>query len=222
MQKSGSGKLDEDVEKFCNELRPLEDIYYLEHKYNDELISLAKKFNLLGMPLKKKYGGREADNMIYAQALARIGMEGTGIRTFFSGHSSLSQKTIQKFGTEEQKKRYLIPSAKGKPILAFALTEPEAGSNPLGLKMTYKDKGKYYLLNGVKYLISNAGIADAIIVFARGQNKKISAFVIDTNKEGFAKEDMISKMGMPTTNTGMFELEDYKVPKNNLLGKKDD
>ena len=110
----------------------------------------------------------------------------------------------------------------GKIILAFALTEPDAGSDPLSLKMTYEDKGDHYLLNGIKYLITNAGIADAIITFARGPDKWISAFLVDTHKEGIEREDMEAKMGMPTTNTGMFELTDYVVPKENLLGNVDD
>ena len=185
MKNKGHDKLFSDIEQFCNNLRPLEDICYLEHKYNDKLISLAKKFSLLGMPVKRKYKGREADNKMYVRAMERIGVEGTGIRTFFSGHSSLGQKTIQKFGNEQQKKKYLVPSTKGNLILAFALTEPEAGSNPLGLKMRYRKSGRHYILNGVKYLISNAGIADAVIVFARGPDKRISAFIIDSNKKGF-------------------------------------
>ena len=153
-------KLFRDVENFCKELRPIEDLCYLEHKHNDKLIPLAKKFNLLGMPVKNR--GRNAGNIAYTKSLARIAMEGTGIRTFFSGHSSLGQKTVQKFCSNSQKIKYLNPSVKGKIIFAFALTEPEAGSNPLSLKMTYKEKEGEYVLNGVKYLISNAGIADAI------------------------------------------------------------
>ena len=212
-------KLFRDVENFCKELRPIEDLCYLEHKHNDKLIPLAKKFNLLGMPVKNR--GRNAGNIAYTKSLARIAMEGTGIRTFFSGHSSLGQKTVQKFCSNSQKIKYLNPSVKGKIIFAFALTEPEAGSNPLSLKMTYKEKEGEYVLNGVKYLISNAGIADAIITFARGPNKKISAFLVETNRKGIIREDMTAKMGMPTTNTGMFELKNYKIPKENLLGKKD-
>jgi len=212
-------KLFRDVENFCKELRPVEDLCYLEHKHNDKLIPLARKFNILGMPVKNH--GRNTGNIAYTKSLARIAMEGTGIRTFFSGHSSLGQKTVQRFANENQKKKYLLPSVKGKIIFAFALTEPEAGSNPLSLKMTYKEKNGEYVLNGVKYLISNAGIADAIITFARGPNKKISAFLVETNRKGIMREDMAAKMGMPTTNTAMFELKNYKIPKENLLGKKD-
>jgi len=215
-------RLKRDVDSFCTKLRPVEDVFYLEHKYNDKLIPLASKNNVLGMPVKKKYGGRGASNLEYTKHIARIAREGTGPRTFFSGHTALGQKPIQKFGSESLKKKYLVPSTKGKMTFAMALTEPEAGSDPLSLKMTYKEKDGHYVLDGIKYLISNAGIADAIIVFARGPNKKISAFVIDTDKPGIQREDIVAKMGMPSSNTGMFELKNYKVPKSNLLGKKDE
>ena len=212
----------EDVQHFCDNLRPLEDIFYLEHKYNDQLIPLARESNILGMPVKEQYGGRGLTSLLYAEAMERIAAEGAGIRTFFSGHSSLGQKTLQHFGTDLQKQRYLVPSTRGEIILAFALTEPDAGSEPLSMTMNWEDKGDYYLLNGVKYLISNAGVADVIITFARGSDGWISAFLVDTREEGIEREDLAAKMGMPTTNTGMFELTDYRVPRENLLGKKDD
>jgi alkylation response protein AidB-like acyl-CoA dehydrogenase len=114
----------------------------------------------------------------------------------------------------------LPASTKGEKILAFGLTEPEAGSNPLEMKMTYEEKGGQYILNGVKYLISNAGIAHAIVTFAYPKNGgRISAFIVDTDKDGILRQDLTTKLGMPTANTGLFELDDYPVPKENMLGK---
>ncbi|MEM0365368.1 MAG: acyl-CoA dehydrogenase family protein [Candidatus Nitrosocaldus sp.] len=212
----------EDVDRFCKELRPIEDLAYLERKHNDMLIPLAKKYNLLGMIVPKDYGGREASNLTYVKALERIGMEGSGIRSFFSVHTSLAQRLLMRYGSEEQKERYLKPSARGDKIFAFALTEPDAGSNPLEMRSIYKeDENGGYMLNGTKYLITNATIADAIIVFARhnANSMRMSAFIIDTDREGIEREPLIAKMGTPTTDTGMFELKGYKVPKGNLLGK---
>lgn len=209
------------VNDFCEKLRPTEDVCYLEHRFNAQTIPLAKEFNILGLPVPKEFDGRGADNFTYIKALERIGMEGSGIRTIFSVHSSLTQKTLMRFGTDEQKERYLKPSAKGEIIFAFALTEPDAGSNPLELKMSFKKDSNSYILNGTKYLISNANIADAIIVFAKSANNGMSSFIIDTNKEGIEREELVSKMGTPTTNTGMFELNDYRVPKENIIGKED-
>ena len=210
----------QDVEAFCQELRPIEELCYVERRFNDQLIPLARKYDLLGMPVPQAYGGREADAVTYALALARIGREGTGVRTFFSGHSSIGQFPIVMFGNAQQKERYLPATCRGDLICAFGLTEPEAGSNPLEMQMTYEERADGYRLNGVKYLISNGGIAHLIVTFAYPANRKgrISAFLVETGQPGFACEDLHAKMGMPTANTAMFELRDYPVPKGNLLG----
>lgn len=209
-----------DVDNFCEKLRPIADVCYLEHKFNDQIIPLAKEFNILGLPVPKEFDGRGADIFTYIEAFKRIGIEGTGIRTVFSVQSSLVQKTLMRFGTDDQKERYLKPSAKGEIIFAFGLTEPDAGSNPLELKMNFKKDQDSYFLNGTKYLISNATIADAIIVFAKNTiDGKMSAFMIDTDKEGIEKEELVSKMGTPTIDTGMFELTDYKVAVKNMVGE---
>ncbi len=220
LDEAGRGKLLRDVDSFCMELRPTEELAYVEHRYNDQLIPLARKYDLLGVPVEEEYGGRGADAVEYTRALIRIGMEGTGVRTFFSGHTSIGQVPIQSFGNEDQKEKYLRPSARGEKVLAFALTEPEAGSDPLEMQMTFESKGDHYVLNGTKYLISNAGIAHAIVTFAypKGRRDRISAFIVDADGEGMTKEDLIAKLGMPTSNTAMFELRDYVVPRENVLG----
>jgi alkylation response protein AidB-like acyl-CoA dehydrogenase len=208
-----------DVEAFCQEIRPIEELCYVEHTFNSQVLPLARKHNLLGMILPPAYGGRGADTATYVRAIARIGQEGTGVRTFFSGHISIGQYEILTWGTEDQKRRYLPAAARGEKILAFGLTEPEAGSNPLEMQMTYECTGDHFLLTGVKYLISNAGIAHAIVTFAKGRNGRVSAFIVDTGGKGFTREDLTAKMGMPTSNTAMFELEKYPVPAANLLGE---
>jgi alkylation response protein AidB-like acyl-CoA dehydrogenase len=210
-----------DVEAFCTELRPTEELCYVEHRFNDQLVPLAKKHNILAMPVPVEYGGRGADTVAYARALARIGREGTGVRTFFSGHTSIGQYPIMTWGNDDQKKRYLPPAARGDKILAFGLTEPDAGSNPLEMTSTYERKGDQFLLNGVKYLISNGGIANAVVCFAypKGGKGRISAFIVDTTGPTFAAEDLTAKMGMPTANTAMFEMTNHPVPANNLLGE---
>jgi alkylation response protein AidB-like acyl-CoA dehydrogenase len=209
-----------DVDAFCEEIRPTEELCYLEHRFNAESVTLARKYNLLGMGVPKKYGGREADALTYSRIMARIGREGSGLRTLFSAHSSIGQYPIVRFGNEDQKHRYLPPSSHGKKIMAFGLTEPDAGSNPLEMKSTYRRDGNRFLLNGIKYLISNGGIADAIVVFAYPETgpRRVSAFVLDTNGSGIEREDMAAKLGLPTCNTAMFQLSDYAVPAENLLG----
>ncbi len=215
-------RLLKDVDEFCKELRPIEDVCYLERRYNDQLIPLAKKYNILGMHLPKEFNGRGADEYTYVKALVRIGMEGSGIRSFFSAHSSLAQKVLLKYGNDYHYENYLKPSTRGDVILAFALTEPDAGSNPLEMRSTAKVDGEYYILNGTKYLITNSTIADAIVVFAKTSGDRISAFVIDTNNEYMEREELVAKMGTPTTDTGMFEMRNYKVSREHLLGKEGD
>ncbi|HWG46930.1 MAG TPA: acyl-CoA dehydrogenase family protein [Gemmataceae bacterium] len=208
-----------DVEAFCQEIRPVEELCYVEHRFNDQVLPLGRKYNILGMPVPKEYGGRGADTVSYSRALARIGREGTGVRTFFSGHTSIGEYPILTWGNEEQKRRYLPAACRGEKILAFGLTEPEAGSNPLEMQTTYERHGDHFILNGVKYLISNGGIADAVVSFAYPKDGgRISAFIVDRGP-GFVSEDLTAKMGMPSANTAMFELRDCKVPANNLLGE---
>ncbi len=217
-------KLLADVEAYCQELRPIEELCYVEHRYNDQTVALAKKYNLLGMPVPVEYGGRGADAVAYSRALARIGREGTGVRTFFSGQTSIGQYPIMRYGNAQQHQRYLPASCRGEMILAFGLTEPEAGSNPLELTTTYRRAGDKYLLNGVKYLISNGGIADAVVVFAypedrTGTDRRMSAFIVDTAGDTFEAEDLHAKPGMFTANTGMFQMTDHPVQLENLLGE---
>ena len=213
-----------DVEAYCTEMRPVEELCYLEHRYNPEAVNLAKKHDLLAMHVPQEYGGRGADFMTYMRALVRIGREGTGVRTLFSGHCSIGQTPIVEWGSEDQKQRYLPASARGEKILAFGLTEPEAGSNPLEMQMTYRRDGDQFVLNGVKYLISNGGIADAIVTFAYPEERmdRISAFIVDTDGPGIEREPLSAKLGLPTSDTAMFELSNYAVPSDNLLGSEGD
>jgi alkylation response protein AidB-like acyl-CoA dehydrogenase len=221
MNENESRKLLADVEAFCQEIRPVEELCYVEHRFNDQVLPLAKKYDILGMIVPKEYGGRGADTATYVRALARINREGTGVRTFFSGHTSIGEYPILTWGSEDLKRRYLPAACRGEKILAFGLTEPDAGSNPLEMQSTYERRDDKFVLNGVKYLISNGGIADAIVAFAysTGATRRVSAFVIDTSASGFAKEDLLAKMGMPTSNTAMFEMSNLEIPVGNLLGE---
>lgn len=219
-------RLLDDVEAFCQEVRPHEELCYVDHRFNEHVLPLARKHDILAMPVPREYGGRGADAVTYLRALVRIGREGTAVRTFFSGHTSIGEYPILAYGNEDQKRRYLPAAAKGDIILAFGLTEPDAGSNPLELTTTYERQGDQYLLNGVKYLISNGGIAHAVVCFAypRGDDgnkrpgSRMSAFIVDRGP-GFESEDLTAKMGMPTSNTAMFELKDCRVRLDNMLGE---
>lgn len=226
-----AARLAADVEAFCQEVRPAEELAYAERTFNEQVIPLARKHNLLGMIIKEEYGGRGADAVSYLKALARIGREGTTVRTFFSGHLSIGAYPIQTWGGDGVKKKYLPAAVRGEKILAFGLTEPDAGSNPRQMTTTYEKRGDQYILNGIKYLISNGGIAHAVIAFGypaglseNDPKQRISAFVVDTNAKGFEAESFApnAKMGLPTSNTAMFEMHDVAVPAENLLGAEGD
>lgn len=221
MTDTDSQKLLADVEAFCQEIRPVEEICYLEHKFNDQVVPLARKHDILGMIVPRELGGRGSDTVTYAKALARINREGTGVRTFFSGHTSIGEYPILTWGSDDLKRQYLPAACRGEKILAFGLTEPDAGSNPLEMQSTYERRGDQFILNGVKYLISNGGIADAIVTFAYASSgpRRVSAFVIDTKVPGFASEDLVAKLGMPSANTAMYEMTNLAIPVSNLLGE---
>ncbi len=220
MDRTDRDRLLQDVETFCRELRPVEERCYLERRFNDRIVPLARQHGLLGMTVPVAYGGRGADTVTYARALARIGQEGTGVRTFFSGHSSIGQGPIVAWGNDEQKRRFLPPSTRGEIVCAFGLTEPEAGSNPREMTTTYRRRGDEFVLDGEKYLISNGGIAGVIVAFAypEGRTGRISAFLIETDRPGFSSESLEPKVGNVTSDTVRFALRDYAIPAANLLG----
>lgn len=209
------------VDQACAKLRPEEDKCYLERKPNDSLLKIFKEFHLLGLPISEKYGdGQGADALTYALALERIGQEGTGVRTFLSGHTSLGQLTIQKWGTEEQKERFLPKTTTGDLVMAFGLTEPSAGSDPSSLKTHFEERGSEFLLNGEKTWISNGSIADLVIIFAypKGKSEGMCAFLVETDSEGFSSTPIKNKLGLPTSDTGILHMDNCYISKENLLG----
>jgi alkylation response protein AidB-like acyl-CoA dehydrogenase len=220
MEPAERDRLLQDVDAFCRALRPIEEQCYLARRFNDRLVPLAREHGLLGIPVPIAYGGRGADVVTYARALARIGQEGTGVRTFFSGHTSIGQGPIMAWGNDEQKRRFVPPSTRGEIVCAFGLTEPGAGSNPREMAITYRRRGDQFVLSGEKYLISNGGIAGVIVTFAypEGRAGRISAFLVETGQPGFSSESLEPKVGNVTADTVRFTLRDYAIPGSNLLG----
>ncbi len=211
----------DEVDRACREIRPLEDEAYLSGSFNQHLVRIFKRAQLLGLPISRRYGdGQGADILTYALALERIGQEGTGVRTFLSGHVSLGQMTLQKWGNEQQKEKYLPQATRGEKVMCFGLTEPTAGSDPASLRTTYEDSGSHYLLNGSKAWISNGSIADVAVIFAypKGSREGMSAFIVEKKFEGYSSQQQKHKLGMPTSDTGSIYLDNCRVPKENMLG----
>jgi alkylation response protein AidB-like acyl-CoA dehydrogenase len=207
------------VDRVCKSIRDHETKCYLEEKSNDRVIPEFGEIGMLGCPISKKYGGLGYDILTYLFAIERIGREGNSLRTFFSSHISIGQMVIQNWGNEEQKKKYLPNTTRGNSIMGFALTEPDAGSDPGKTSTKFEERGDNYILNGVKHWVGNGTFAKVITTFARGPDGKISAFIVDTNSKGFHAEEMHNKMGLLTVKNAEITLENCLVPKQNLLGK---
>jgi alkylation response protein AidB-like acyl-CoA dehydrogenase len=210
------------VDRACQKVRPIEDKCYLDGLRNDEVVSIFREANLLGLPISTKYGtGQGADLLTYLLAMERIGQEGCSLATFFSVHISIGQKVIQEWGTEEQKERYLPHTTTGEKIMAFGLTEPDAGSDPSGMKTNFYEDGDYFILNGSKSWISNANIAGVITTYARDKKDgRISAFIVDKEESPFTTQEQKHKMGLVTSDTGQIFFDNCPVPKRNLLGER--
>jgi alkylation response protein AidB-like acyl-CoA dehydrogenase len=210
-----------DADDAANELLVSEFEKYVERKYNPEMVKVLMKHDLMGAPISEKYGGRGARQLVQALLLERLGQTGMGVITFADVHQCLGSLTIQDWGNAEQKEKYLPRAAKGEAILAYALTEPEAGSDPSSMKTTYTRDGAGFRLNGSKYLISNGSIATNIIAFAypKEGGKGPSAFIVDTKQKGFTVDMRLEeKIGLFTSDTSLLTFEDLYVPKEDLLG----
>ncbi len=212
----------EDADDAANDLVTSEFESYVARKYNPETAEVLKKHNLMGVPIAEKYGGRGARQLVQALFFERMGQTGLGVITYADVHQCLGSLTIQDWGTDEQKERYLPKAAKGEAVLAYGLTEPEAGSDPAAMKTSYAKAGGGFRLTGSKYLISNGSVATNIIVFAypQGGGEGPSAFLVDTKQDGFNVDMRLDeKMGLFTSDTALLSLDDVFVPSGDLLGR---
>lgn len=210
------------VDASCDELLNSEFEHYIAREYNDEAPTILSKSGLMGLPIDKKYGGDSARPLVHALAMERFGQLGMGVVTLVDVHQFLGSLTVQQWGTEEQKSRILREAAEGKSILAYALTEPEAGSDPSSMSTSFEAKGGGYVLNGSKYLISNGSIARYVVVFARSKTDNlISAFIVDSKTPGFEVSMHLSeKIGLFTSDTALLEFHDLEVEEDSILGKR--
>ncbi|WP_123054101.1 acyl-CoA dehydrogenase [Clostridium sp. JN-1] len=206
-----------------NEVEPLAKEVDATERYPIETMKKMAKYNMMGMPYPKELGGAGADYLSYIMVVEELAKACTTTSTAFSAHTSLCSWPIYNFGTEDQKKRYLPDLFSGKKIGAFALTEPNAGTDSAAQQTTAKKDGDYYVLNGSKIFITNGGYADTFVTFAmtdksRG-TKGISAFIIERGMPGFTIGKVEDKMGIRGSSTTELIYEDLRIPAANLLGK---
>ena len=194
-----------------------------QERFPEENIPVMAEMGLLGIPFPEEYGGAGLDELSYAQCIEEISKVCASTGVTISAHTSLGTWPIYHFGTEEQKKKYLPDLCSGKKLGAFGLTEPNAGTDAAGQKTVFEDKGDYYLVNGSKIFITNAGYADIFIVFGmtdKNQGTKgISCLIMEKGMEGFSIGKHEQKMGIRGSSTCELVFENVKVPKENLLGE---
>jgi alkylation response protein AidB-like acyl-CoA dehydrogenase len=210
----------ENVDKAADEMAEGEFEHYLRHEVNLDAPKIAKKYGILGIPISKEYGGLGSNHLVTVLAKERLGQLGLGFSSFFNVQVFLCSLSIQKWGTDEQRGKYLNAALNNNIVMAFGLTEPEAGSDPASLKTSYSKKDGGFVINGTKYLITNGSIADYIIVFARSKDNpaETSSFIVDANSNGVSRMRLSEKVGLFTSDTGMIEFNDVEVPRENMLG----
>ncbi|MDW0117373.1 acyl-CoA dehydrogenase [Sporosarcina thermotolerans] len=189
-----------------------------------EIFKQLSEMGMMGLPFPEEYSGAGADTTSFAIVTEELSRACASTGITYSAHISLGGAPLHLFGTEEQKRKYLTPICTGESFGAFGLTEPNAGSDAGGTQTTAKEDGDDFIINGSKVFITNASHAKHLALTAiTGENngkKEISAIIVPTDAEGFKVIDNYEKMGLNASNTTELVLENVRVPKENLLGKR--
>ncbi|MBT3587280.1 MAG: acyl-CoA dehydrogenase [Flavobacteriaceae bacterium] len=194
-----------------------------KQEFPTQQIKMMGEMGFLGMMVDPKYGGGGMDTLSYSLAMEEISKIDASASVIMSVNNSLVCYGLEKYGSEDQKQKYLTQLATGKKLGAFCLSEPEAGSDATSQKTTAIDQGDHYLLNGTKNWITNGNSADYYIVIAQTDKEKkhkgINAFIVEKSWDGFevgAKED---KLGIRGSDTHSLMFNDVKIPKENRIGE---
>ncbi len=181
---------------------------------------IVKKFGEIGAfgpQLPEKYGCGGMDYISYGLIMQEIERGDSGMRSTASVQGSLVMYPIYKFGSAEQRMKYLPKLASGEMLGCFGLTEPDHGSNPSGMVTNFKDMGDHYLLNGAKMWISNSPFADIAVVWAKNEEGRIHGLIVERGMEGFSTPETHGKWSLRASATGELVFDNVKVPKENLL-----
>jgi len=193
-----------------------------EEKFPEQHVKKMAELGFMGMMVDTKYGGGGMDTISYVIVIEELSKVDASVGVVCSVNNSLVCFGIEDFGTEDQKKKYLTPLAKGERLGAFCLSEPDSGSDAAAMKTTAELKGDHYILNGTKNWITNGKHADYYIMTALTdppkRHKGISTFIVDKNFEGFRVGKKERKLGIRSSDTVSIIMEDCVVPKENLLG----
>jgi len=193
-----------------------------EERFDLNIFEKMAELGLTGIPWPEEYGGIGSDYLAYCIAVEELSRVCASTGVTLSAHTSLAGWPLYKFGTEEQKQKYLRPMAEGTKIGAYGLTEPGSGSDAGGMKTAAILDGENYILNGSKIFITNGGIADIYIVFALtnpNDKRSTTAFIIEKDFEGFSVGKKEKKLGIRSSPTTEIIFQDCKVPVQNVLGE---
>lgn len=194
-----------------------------EDKIPDKIINMSKEMGLFGLSIPEEYGGLGIGMVGKCALYEEIGQTHNGYTTLIGAHTGIGTVGIVEMGNDQQKKKYLPPMASGEKLGAFALTEPEAGSNAVNLKTTAVRKGDKYIINGLKHYITNATVASVFTVMAvtdplKGA-KGITSFIVEKDFPGFKVGAIEKKMGLKGSQSAELIFEDCEVPIENVLGE---
>lgn len=194
-----------------------------EEHFDRGIFNKMAELGLTGIPWPEQYGGIGSDYLAYCIAIEELSRVDASVGVTLSAHTSLAGWPLYKFGSEEQKQKYLRPMAQGEKIGAYGLTEPGSGSDAGGMRTTAKLVGDEYIINGSKIFITNGGEADIYVVFAltdpQSKQKGTSAFIVEKDFPGFSIGKKEKKLGIRSSPTTEIIFEDCRVPKENLLGE---
>lgn len=205
------------------EIRPLARDMDETETYSMELLEKMQRLGFFGIPFSKAYGGSGADTLTYTLCMEEISKQDASSGVTISVHTSLCCGSINDYGSEEQKQKFLRPLVDGSKIGCFSLTEPNAGSDASGLQTSAVLDGDAYVINGAKVFTTNSGFADTFVVFAVTDKamgtEGISAFIVERNMPGLSVSADIPRMGIRAASNCMVSYESVRVPKENLLGR---
>ena len=203
------------------EMSPIIEEHYEKGTFPNHILKGLAEIGGFGPYIPTEYGGAGLDQIAYGIIMQELERCDSGLRSTSSVQSSLVMYPIWKFGSEEQCKKYLPKLASGDMSGCFGLTEPDFGSNPGGMITNFKDNGDHYILNGAKMWISNAPFADIAVVWAKDENNRIKGLIVERGMEGFETPEMHGKHSLRASATGELIFNNVKVPKENVLPKKD-
>ncbi|WP_142856682.1 acyl-CoA dehydrogenase family protein [Salinigranum halophilum] len=211
------------VREFCEaEIAPIAQELEDEHRFPGEVFEELGRLDVMGVPVSEAYGGLGGDQLMYALVTEELGRVSGGIGLSYAAHVSLGSKPIDLFGTEEQKERWLRPLAEGREMGAWALTEPESGSDASDMETTAEKDGDEWVLNGTKQFITNANVANSVLVKAvtdpAAGYDGISTFIVSPDDDGFEVTTVWEKMGLNCSPTCEIRFDDCRLPEERLLG----